>query len=211
MLHTNHPSQTLFLLHGLGDTAASWNGVIAAPLISAYTCNTPNLFHTEETYNGWSLESATDSIAAQIGEMPVHLVGLSLGAVIGLDLAIRYPQQVASLFLAAPQAKVSPGVMRIQKFLMQIAPEKLVCPPGIRKSQLLTVLAALENLDLMPTLPSIKVPTSIICGAKDKANQSAARTIAAAIPGAKLSIIPGAGHQLHTQNPEQVPGILPGT
>ncbi len=71
------------------------------------------------------------------------------------------------------------------------------------KRQLLKAMRALYALDLRADLPNIAAPTRIFCGAKDRVNIPAARAIAAAIPGATLTIEPDMGHLWNVQSPSR--------
>lgn len=196
-------AQTIAFLHGLGESPTVWGGVTSAPELASYEYVTPALFTPELITDGWSLDTATDLLATQIGEQRVHLVGLSLGAVVALNLAIRYPHLVASLLLSAPQAKPPVLLMRVQNLLMRLLPEKVMCPPEVTKKQLLAVMESLSSLDLTHGLPTVNVPTTVACGAKDRANLNAAQHIAAAIPTARFEIVPSAKHQWRAQMPQQ--------
>lgn len=191
----------LVFLHGLGETPAAWDEVITQ-LPPSFSCRAYAVFSDADFAHGWHLDSVTDRIAQEISE-PAHIVGLSLGAVIGLNLAIRHPHVVKSLFLSAPQAKPSPMLMRIQSVLMRVLPTRLVCPPGVAKPQLLQVLDSVSSIDFVADLAHITVDTTVVCGSKDKANQSAAISIARSIPNATHHTINGAGHRWHTSMPEE--------
>ena len=54
--------------------------------------------------------------------------------------------------------------------------------------------------------PAIRAPTAIIAGDRDGIVSSTlhARAMAAAVPGARLTILPGAGHMVHATRPEAV-------
>jgi 3-oxoadipate enol-lactonase len=60
----------------------------------------------------------------------------------------------------------------------------------------LTVHAQLEATDLTPVLPTIGVPTLVLCRGGDRASQPDARRTAQAIAGARLVVIPHIGHLL---------------
>ncbi len=60
-------------------------------------------------------------------------------------------------------------------------------------------------------LPAIDVPTLVVVGSRDLITPPrAARRIAAAIPGAELHVIPGAGHQLMMERPDELNALLAG-
>jgi 3-oxoadipate enol-lactonase len=55
--------------------------------------------------------------------------------------------------------------------------------------------AAIEDMDLRADLPRISAPTLVIAGADDPATPPAhGAAIAAAIPGARLEVVPDAAH-----------------
>lgn len=198
---------TLIFLHGLGDSPTAWDEVVASPLLADYRCLTLPLF-APELLDGWSIDKATDMLATKMGGTPAHIVGLSLGAIVALNTAIRYLQHVASLVLSAPQAKLPATLMRTQKVLMRLLPQRVICPPELTKRQLIAILDSLNNLDLTPGLSDINVPTTVACGAKDKANLRASQRTAAAIPNASLEIIADASHQWHTQMPQRFAQLI---
>jgi pimeloyl-ACP methyl ester carboxylesterase len=71
------------------------------------------------------------------------------------------------------------------------------------------ILRLLEDLDLRTLLPKIKAPTLVIGGETDRifpADHS--RAIAAAIPNARLEIIPGTGHGLLIERADRVLELL---
>lgn len=189
----------VLFLHGLGETPQAWDHVIAQ--LDDIEALTPTVFD-QPSETPWSLHERTNELAASLN-YPVDVVGLSLGAVIGLDLAIRHPHKVRSLFLSAPQARPPQALMRIQSVLMRVLPERLVCPPGVSKQQLLDILRQVSAIDFEPELGRIMVPTTIACGSKDRANLPAARTISQQIPPARLIVVPNAGHQWHQSMPTE--------
>ena len=192
----SQPARVAFL-HGLGETEHVWEPVAQRlPGVSART-----LSLIDGSAQPWHLNSTSERIAGQL-DAPAHLVGLSLGAVVALDVAAKYPEKVASLFLSAPQVHPPAGLMRTQIALLRLLPERLVGGDGVTKAQMLDTLKSLQDLDLRPMLSTITVPVTVACGAKDRPNLRAARTVASSIPHARLEVIPGAGHRWHATHPD---------
>ena len=78
-------------------------------------------------------------------------------------------------------------------------------PQGIANA--LSGLAA--RADSRETLPTIAVPTLVLVGAEDALTPPAeAATMAAAIPKARLDVIPGAGHLANLESPAAVNAAL---
>lgn len=192
------PKRVVFL-HGLGETPSVWQPVIdLLPGIEAYA---PDLFACAGN-TPWSLEETTDYIAGALPG-PVTVVGLSLGAMVSIALAARYPQLVDSLFLSAPQVRTPRALMSLQHIVIGLLPQRLVCPTGLTKKALLQVLDAVSHTDLAPCLPRITAQTTIVCGKRDLFNLPASRFIASALPDAQMRIVPQAGHTWHATNPQQ--------
>jgi pimeloyl-ACP methyl ester carboxylesterase len=70
-------------------------------------------------------------------------------------------------------------------------------------------LRAMHAMDLRSGLPEIKVPTSIIVGTVDTLTPPArARYIASQVPGATLEVLPGRGHMLTWEAPDEVVHLI---
>ena len=192
-------AQKVVFLHGLGETRDVWNPVIKQ--LPQTECISLDVLTKKPPLDSWSLEDVCTQIANSLTE-PVHLVGLSLGAVIALKIAVTHPGKVSSLFVSAPQAKPPKLLMSLQKTLMRVLPTKWVCPPQLSKPELVGVLDSLKGLDLTSQLPTLSMPVTVVCGSKDKANLPAARKISSLIPTAHLEVIQDVGHQWHAAHPQ---------
>lgn len=73
-------------------------------------------------------------------------------------------------------------------------------PAGIIGAQ----LGMAERADSTPMLPTIQVPTLVVFGDQDVITpaETEGRSLAAAIPGAKLVVIPNAGHLSNLEQPQ---------
>lgn len=70
---------------------------------------------------------------------------------------------------------------------------------------LLPLLEEFTGRDLLDRLPSIRVPTVIVCGLADRTTPSwDSRRMAAAIPGAQTVWVAGAGHMLPWESPTTI-------
>ncbi len=99
------------LLHGLGGTARSWQG-LARALAGTRPVLVPELRgcgRSERGTEALSLELFADDAAAfldRLGAGPCHLVGHSLGGVVAQDLLVRHGQWVRSAVLVSTSARV---------------------------------------------------------------------------------------------------------
>ncbi len=71
-------------------------------------------------------------------------------------------------------------------------------PPGFR------LMATASAVDTREVLPTIQVPTLLVWGDADvRSSLDVARQLSDAIPGARLVVIPGAGHVCNLEAPER--------
>ena len=203
-------AHTVVFLHGIGAGPDSWNAQIAglpegltgiAPRIAGLTDA-----DADADGEGFSLSAAAAAVRDDLDRRGVeraHLCGLSLGGMVATRFAIDYPGRVSSLVLSGSQVHPNRALMRVQNAIMRILPAKLVAQPGMSKQRMLAVLGAVGQTDFRSELSQIRVPTLVCCGEKDRANIPAARELAAGISGADLQLVPGAGHEWNTQQPEE--------
>lgn len=93
--------------------------------------------------------------------------------------------------------------MAVQSVLMRVLPARFVTPDGVSRQRMLTLLAEVARADFRPHLARIAAPTLVLCGSRDRANLPAARALATGIPGARLHVIDGGGHELNTSRPAE--------
>lgn len=114
------------------------------------------------------------------GKRPWSCAGCSLGAILALDYAWRHPRQVSALVLIAPRVRMPRGLLRLQNGVFRLLPARAFAGQGMGKDQVLSLTRSMLALDLTPTLDAVCQPTLVLCGEKDRVNQSAAREIARA-------------------------------
>jgi pimeloyl-ACP methyl ester carboxylesterase len=132
----------------------------------------------------------------QLGEQSVALVGWSDGGIIGLDIAIRHPERLSSMFIQA--ANVTPdGAIGHD-------PDKAV--PELKHYENIGdeihALWANEPNFTAEQLSSISVPTEIVIGEHDEAiSRDHTKFIADTIPGARFVLLPEVGHSAPIEDP----------
>jgi 3-oxoadipate enol-lactonase len=72
----------------------------------------------------------------------------------------------------------------------------------LRKRDVLMAMRALASTDFRSLLPTVAVPTLVLCGANDAPNLAASRLVGITVPKAELLIIPGAGHVWNLEQPD---------
>ena len=91
--------------------------------------------------------------------------------------------------------------MRMQRLVFSMMPAKRLASMGVEKKRFLQALDQAATIDYRSRLGLVTARTLVIVGADDKANLTAARDLAAGIPGARLEVIPGVGHQPNVEDP----------
>ena len=194
----------LALLHGLGQTPQSWQDQVTA-MPAGFKAVAPWLRGLRPgRAQEFSVEGAADDVLAllnQHGVEQMSLVGVSLGAMVALDAAVRSPGNVSHLVLAAGQVNPPKSVIRMQRLVFSMVPAKRLASMGVEKKRFLQALDQAATIDYRSRLGLVTARTLVIVGADDKANLTAARDLAAGIPGARLEVIPGVGHQPNVEDP----------
>jgi pimeloyl-ACP methyl ester carboxylesterase len=225
------------LLHGLGSVAAGWGSVMSAlrrscrmivPELSALggtRCPGEGLGITP------AVEVLTDLIRKKFGGRPVTVAGLSLGGWIAVRLALAHPEQVSRLVLIdaggyrdqdweAIQSLVMvedlAGVDRLYPALFARVPWLMrVSRTGFLEAytspSVKNVLAGLTEADTFDDadLARLRMPVELIWGDRDGLfTVETARTMAAALPNARLQVLSGRGHALHLECPGDLVAAL---
>lgn len=166
-------------------------------------------------------------------------VGVSMGGVVAQLLAARHPALVQALvaadtFCRLPPAEAQRRIDQRETELAQVTDMAAharrradtgllpTCPPAgrdcfVEAAAAMTVAGylaathALYRVDNRPLLPRLRLPTLVLVGEHDPSTPlPMAQEIAALIPGARLEVLPGAGHLSNLDNAPAFNGALSG-
>ncbi|MER5213635.1 4-carboxymuconolactone decarboxylase [Streptomyces sp. NPDC002838] len=171
-----------------------------------------------------------------LGVQRFGYAGCALGGAVGIELALRHPERLASLALIAASPRFGTadefrqrGVIVRTNGLDPIArtsPDRwftsgfAAAQPAITEWAVQMVrttdpgcyIAACEALaafDVRPELGRVGVPTLVLVGSDDQVTGPAeARTLVAGIPDARLAVVPGASHLVPVEQPAAVTDLL---
>jgi 3-oxoadipate enol-lactonase len=167
------------------------------------------------------------------GSRPPTVLGNGFGGFVALRMAIRHPGLVSRLVLADCGARFSePGREAFRTMaavssarglgaLSETAMRRLFAPdfqaahPELMQERLAAFLRtdpevfraaceALAGLDMRPDLTTVDVPVLVLVGEQDEATPPAmSRELAAGLPDARLTVLPGCAHVPQLQAPQR--------
>ena len=195
----------LALLHGLGQSPQSWQDQVTA-MPAGFKAVAPWLKGTRPgRAEEFSVEGAADEVLRllnQHGAEQMSLVGVSIGAVVALDAAIRAPEAISHLVLVSGQVNPPRSVARMQRMVFSMIPARRLAAMGVEKKRFLQALDEAVKVDYRSRLGEVRARTLVLAGEDDRAGRAAARDLADGIPGARLEVVPGAGAQPNVEAPQ---------
>jgi 3-oxoadipate enol-lactonase/4-carboxymuconolactone decarboxylase len=171
-----------------------------------------------------------------LGVQRFGYAGCALGGAVGIELALRHPERLASLALIAASPRFGTadefrqrGVIVRTNGLDPIArtsPDRwftggfAAAQPAITEWAVqmvrttdpgcyIAACEALASFDVRGELARVGVPTLVLVGSDDQVTGPAeARTLVAGIPDARLAVVPGASHLVPVEQPAAVTDLL---
>lgn len=225
-----HSRPVLVLIHGAGGSRLSWPPAIRRmPEVAVYTLDLPGHGRSAPPPRE-SIADYADAVADFLDEMhlpPSVIVGHSMGSAIALTLALEHPARVRALVLIGGGAR-----LRVHPSLLEWTAQESTMPQAIQTllewgfspqspSEIKALAArhmrqtpaatfhadflACDRFDLRERLAEIPHPTLLLCGSEDRMTPPRfSEFLAEHLPNARLQILPGAGHMLMLERPQEV-------
>jgi pimeloyl-ACP methyl ester carboxylesterase len=180
----------------------------------------------------------TAALLDAAGASKAHLIGHSMGSLVALETAARHPGKVSALSLIGTAATmtVGPDLLKAAEANDQDALDMVSIwglgfraelggslAPGLwmhggaqavlkhcASGVLFRDLSACNSYqNALTAAASVKVPTTLILGERDMMTPAkAGKALAAAIPHARTVVVPGAGHMIMAERPDELLAAL---
>ncbi len=216
----------ILFIHGAGGCGALWH-YQAKRFRESDTVTLPG--HPDgkprgsvDEYREWLRDYVVD---ARYGK--VVLAGQSMGGAVALSYALAHPDDVAGLILIGTGAR-----LRVNPGFLQTLSDNTDKPPSWYRDIVMSMYGGVEpavrdmvldaicafpvsthlndficcdRFDIMDRIEEISLPVLVICGDSDVMTPvKYSRFLADGIPGSRIVVIPGAGHMVFLEKPEEV-------
>ena len=195
---------------GLGADHHRWDPAVER-LRHRYTCITVDnrgVGQSSRPRTGYDMPDLTRDTLGLFKKLSItrtHIVGMSMGGMVALNIALEQPGVAASIVLAGSMAAWmyssktlgTPGL--VDGFAQRAADNPH--PKALHAYRQL--VDGIERYDVRASLGKISVPTLVMVGEEDILTPvHLSRELAAGIPGAELVELPGLGHFGVAEDPD---------
>ena len=193
----------------MGDTAATWDAVVPGLSAWADVRRWSLRGHGDRAWDGpgdYLVADASADLAAEVSaavataDMPVVLLGHSLGGYLSLIHALRRRDQVAGLVLVATGPGFRSAERREQwnEYALSVG-ERAGYPRSV------AAVAVQHDSFVMDHLSELAdLPIAHLVGERDTRFHAGAAHISATLPHSSLIEVPGAGHHPQRTHPDAV-------
>ncbi len=227
----------VLLLHGLGSSIADWSPQVPvlARRFRAVTVDVrghgdsgkpPGPYHIAD----FAADAKAALVAAGISR-PAHVIGISMGGMVALQLAVDSPELVRSLVIlnSGPEVRASTLKERFQLLQRRVftrllsqrtlgraiagrlfpRPEQASLRADMEerwaandKTAYRATLEAILEWSVVDRIADIRQPTLVISGDRDYTTADSKRVWAARMPKARVAVLPDSGHASSIDQPE---------
>ena len=234
--------QPVLLIHGLGSSGRDWEKQIEffASRYQLITVDIRGHGRSSKPPGPYSVDLFAEDVVRlleTLGVGPVHVVGISMGGMIGLQLAVSWPEVVRSLVVvnSDPELVVRTFQDRMQvwrRFLIvrllgmrkmgEVLSQRLFPEPGQEGLREMLVerwaendkrayreaLRALVGWSVADQIGHIGCPTLVVSADQDNTPVAAREAYVGQIPSARLVVIENAHHAVTVERPEEFNAVL---
>jgi 3-oxoadipate enol-lactonase len=232
----------LLFLHGLGSSSRDWENQVDsfARTYQVITLDLRGHGCSEKPPGPYSMRAFAEDTAALIralGVAPVHIVGISMGAMVAFELVLNCPELIRSLVNVngAPEMRVETVRERIQVWRRFVFLELLGMRgtgvmlgkhlfPYPEQAELRKIfiqrwaendkrayresLRAIINWDVEARIGEIRCPVLVVASEQDYMPLGEKKRFTEKIPGAKLVVIEDARHAVTVERPKRFNAVV---
>jgi 3-oxoadipate enol-lactonase len=182
----------------------------------------------------YTMEMLSEDLCGLLDALSIehpHFIGLSMGGMIGMTFALKYPKRFRTLIVCDTSSRMPPEAAPIWEGRIKIAAEQGMEPlvePTLQRwftepfyqsnkavmkrvAQMIRTTSpagyigcckAIPSINLTDRLPSLTVPVQVVVGEQDVGTPVAmSRAIQDAIAGSEIVVIPSASHLSNLEQP----------
>ena len=197
------------LIHGLGQNETSWNLVETELKNNNIKVEKPNLYSIikNEKINYTTMFQKFVDYCNSFDDK-LNLCGLSLGGILALDYAKKFPDKVNSIILVGTPYKIPKILFKIQGIIFHLMPKATIEKIGCSKKDFISLVNSMSDLDIASNLDKVKCKTLILCGVKDNQNMESAKLLNKNIKGSSFRTIANSSHEVNIDNPKELSNII---
>jgi pimeloyl-ACP methyl ester carboxylesterase len=232
--------ETVWIQHGFGRSSRFWYHWVP-PLASRYRVLRRDMRgHGQSADTGrsyvWSVDDLLNDMKGfldALGLDRVHYVGESVGGILGVAFATRWPGRFKSMTLCATPTAIRPPIQRMfavghenwETALGKLGPggwvkalmeqgggtgganpahvDWIVSEWSKTPTHVLQGLCRMvPSVDITPLLPQVRVPTLVLAPARSPISPLSEQVmIRDSIPGARIAVVEGRGHEIYVDDP----------
>ena len=233
MQNSDDSRPTVVLLPPIGNDAGTWSWVDLPADVERHQF--PG-FGAPPARAPYSLDDLADQVVADHPGR-LHLIGVSMGGMVSLHVALRHPQRVASVLVACTGAAASPTTMEqravaaerggmagvledtLSRWFTDDALSRTPAPSGVEYARRTLVdldpaafaagWRAIGTHDVAARLPELDMPVTAVAGSEDAASPvSRSQEIADQVRNGRLVVVDGAPHMIQLETPERMGRVI---
>lgn len=197
------------LVHGTRTSSAIWAPQVAElERLGHVTVAIDLPGHGTRTHERFTLDGALDAVHAAVAscDAPPLLVGLSLGGYVSLAYAGRYEDRVAGVLAAGCSTQTRGPLLRAYS-VVSTRVTRLLGLGGGTWHVVTDMLHALSGCSPLADLRRLHLPVWLVNGRRDPLRLEERRYLRAHA-GARLTVVPRAGHDVNSHAPEAFNRVL---